>query len=412
MDYRIVVDAGHGGIDSGAVSGNLQEKDYNLAAANYMYNRFRELGVPVIITRDSDITLSRSERLNTMRSLGTDPNVIILSNHINAGGGEGVEVVYPLRDNGMLARMILESIGQEGQIMRKIYQRRLDENPSKDYYYIMRETPNTTSLLIEYGFIDNRNDQFKLNNYLLDYAEAVVRAVMNYINLPYIKPGNTLENTYTVRKGDTLYSISRRFNISIDELRLLNNLTTDNLTIGDVLIINSEENIIPDPNNGIIYTVKEGDTLYKIALDNNTTVSDIITLNNLSSTILSVGQQLLLPNKSIDKETTYTVLPGDTLYKIASIYGITVNDLISSNNLTTDTLSIGQILIIPTGINNNIDNNDIPDIIPSTQTYTVKRGDSLWLISKLFNTTVDEIKRLNNLSSNLLTIGQTLTVPL
>ena len=96
MDYRIVVDAGHGGIDSGAVSGNLQEKDYNLAAANYMYNRFRELGVPVIITRDSDITLSRSERLNTMRSLGTDPNVIILSNHINAGGGEGAEGVYPL----------------------------------------------------------------------------------------------------------------------------------------------------------------------------------------------------------------------------------------------------------------------------------------------------------------------------
>ena len=86
MNYRIVVDAGHGGNDPGAISGNLREKDYTLRAANYMYNRFRELGVPVVITRDSDITLSRQERLNTMRSLGTDPNVIILSNHINAGG--------------------------------------------------------------------------------------------------------------------------------------------------------------------------------------------------------------------------------------------------------------------------------------------------------------------------------------
>jgi len=87
--YRIVVDAGHGGSDPGAVSGNLREKDLTLKAANYMYDRFKELGVPVAITRDSDTTLSRAERLNTMRSLGTDFNVIVLSNHINAGGGEG-----------------------------------------------------------------------------------------------------------------------------------------------------------------------------------------------------------------------------------------------------------------------------------------------------------------------------------
>ena len=86
--YRIVVDAGHGGVDSGAISGNLLEKDFNLQAANYMYNRFKELGVPVVITRDTDKTLSRAERINLMKSLGTDPNVIILSNHINSSGGE------------------------------------------------------------------------------------------------------------------------------------------------------------------------------------------------------------------------------------------------------------------------------------------------------------------------------------
>ena len=87
--YRIVVDAGHGGVDSGAVSGNLLEKDFNLQVANYMYNKFKELGVPVAITRDTDKTLSRTERLNTMRNtFGNDPNVIVLSNHINAGGAE------------------------------------------------------------------------------------------------------------------------------------------------------------------------------------------------------------------------------------------------------------------------------------------------------------------------------------
>ena len=67
-DYKIIVDAGHGGEDPGAVSGNLKEKDFNLEAANYMYNRFKELGVPVAITRDSDVTLTREERLNTMNN--------------------------------------------------------------------------------------------------------------------------------------------------------------------------------------------------------------------------------------------------------------------------------------------------------------------------------------------------------
>ena len=86
-DYKIIVDAGHGGDDPGAVSGNLKEKDFNLEAANYMYNRFKELGVPVAITRDSDKTLTRQERLNIMNNtFGTTPNVIILSNHINSGG--------------------------------------------------------------------------------------------------------------------------------------------------------------------------------------------------------------------------------------------------------------------------------------------------------------------------------------
>ena len=81
-------ESGHGESDPRAVSGNLREKDLTLQATNYMYNRFKELGVPVTITRDIDRTLTRAERLNTMRSLGTDPNVIVLSNHINAGGAE------------------------------------------------------------------------------------------------------------------------------------------------------------------------------------------------------------------------------------------------------------------------------------------------------------------------------------
>ncbi len=91
----VVVDAGHGGSDPGAVNGNVKEKDLNLKSALYIYNRLKELGVPVAITRNYDEDLSRNDRLSRMvNTFGNNPDVIVLSNHINAGGGEGAEVVY------------------------------------------------------------------------------------------------------------------------------------------------------------------------------------------------------------------------------------------------------------------------------------------------------------------------------
>lgn len=102
--------------------------------------------------------------------------------------------------------MALENIGDAGQKMRKIYQRRLPENPSKDYYYIIRETDPMQSLLVEYGFIDNSADQQKLKNNLTDYVEGVVKAIADYGGYEYTPPGMSgSNNTYTVVKGDTLF---------------------------------------------------------------------------------------------------------------------------------------------------------------------------------------------------------------
>lgn len=89
----IVIDPGHGGVDSGALGNGQKEKDYTLMISQYMYDRFKELGIPVTITRDTDITLTPNERTQKiLNAYGNDPNVIVISNHLNAGGADGQSV--------------------------------------------------------------------------------------------------------------------------------------------------------------------------------------------------------------------------------------------------------------------------------------------------------------------------------
>ena len=83
----VIVDAGHGGMDSGAVSNNLQEKDLTLEVSKYIYNRLQELGIPSVITREQDEYLPKNARIQRIKELvGNNPNTLLISNHINAGG--------------------------------------------------------------------------------------------------------------------------------------------------------------------------------------------------------------------------------------------------------------------------------------------------------------------------------------
>ena len=398
---KVIIDPGHGGTDAGATGNNLLEKDYNLLISKYMYDRFKQLGIPVAITRDSDTTLSPTDRVNTiLNKFGNSSDVILISNHVNSGGGEGAEVIYALRNKDTLAKRILENIGATGQETRKYYQRRLPSDTSKDYYFIHRNTGNLEPLIVEYGFIDNTKDvEFLKENYE-ELAEAVISAVANYIGVPYTPPEGLITNTYVVQKGDTLYSIANKLGTTVSELKKENNLTSNTLQIGEVLRIPTKE-IYEEEEN--IYIVKKGDSLYSIANKYNTTVEELKRINNLTSNILSIGQVLKLPSdkaSNVEKEEntiSYTVQKGDSLYSIARKYNTTIDRIKDLNNLTTNLLSIGQVLLIPTDTN-------------LETTYTVKKGDSLYSIAKKYNTTVDRLKQLNNLTSNLLSIGQILIV--
>ena len=399
---KVIIDPGHGGTDSGATGNNLLEKDYNLLISKYMYDRFKELGIPVAITRDSDTTLSPTDRVNTiLNKFGNSSDVILISNHVNSGGGEGAEVIYALRNRDTLARRILENIGATGQETRKYYQRRLPSDTSKDYYFIHRNTGNLEPLIVEYGFIDSAKDvEFLKENYK-ELAEAVISAVANYIGVPYTPPEGITTNTYVVQKGDSLYSIANKLGTTVSELKKENNLTTNTLQIGEVLRIPTKEIYEGEEN---VYIVQKGDTLYSIAAANNTTVDELKKANNLTSNILSTGQLLKIPSALLP-ESTYIVKKGDSLYSIANKYNTTVDELKRINNLTSNILSIGQVLKLPSDKVSDVEKEE------NTISYTVQKGDSLYSIARKYSTTIDKIKDLNNLTTNLLSIGQVLLIP-
>lgn len=369
-----------------------------LDISKYMYERLKELGVPVKMTRDEDIDLPASVRpQKVLDQFGNSTDVIVISNHINAGNGEGAEVIYALRNKDTLSKNILNELEKQGQTVRKYYQRRLPSDSSKDYYYILRNTPNTEAIIVEYGFLDNEADAERLKNNYTKYAEAVVKAVTEYAGYKYIPINN--DNNYIVKKGDTLWSIAKKYNLSVDKLKEINNLSSNNLSIGDILII--KEGNSNDVSNNEYYTVVKGDSLYSIAKKYGLSVDELKKQNNLSSNILSIGQKLIVNNPQTS-DNKYIVKKGDTLWSIANNYNVTVSELKNINNKTNNSLTIGEELIIPSkSSTENI----------STITYTVKKGDNLYNIAKNYNTSVDEIKKLNNLNTNLLSIGQTLKIP-
>ncbi len=340
----VVVDASRGGSDQGATGNGLVEKEVTLEVSNYMVKRFRELGVPVASTRDKDVTLTDEERVETIiNAFGKEDQVIVISNQLSDGQGEGAEVIYALRDTDQLAKNIFDEIENEGQVMRKYYQRRLPEDLSKDYNFIIRETAPLDTVIVDYGFVDNKDDAMRLDEEILDYAEGVVRAVSRFLGYRYTSPEGIIDMTYIVKNGDSLYSIAAQYGVMVDALKEANNLENNTLTIGKVLVIPRNENM---PSSDLTYTVQKGDNLYEIANRFGVTVNNLISVNDLKSTALSLGQVLKIPSGTKEKRI-YTVKKGDSLWTIANQFDTTVEALKRVNQLDSSALSIGQKLVIP-----------------------------------------------------------------
>jgi len=398
----IVLDAWAGGDDSGVSGNGIVEKDYSLLISNYIYNRLNESGIKAFLTRKRDESLSLQDRIDLIQNeFGTSDDVIVISNQLNHDNTNGIDVIYALRDEDYLAEDIVNFLSDAGFNINDFYQLRDPNDSSLDYEPIIRDTANNETIIIRYGSVNNINDANDIKNRWQEMAEAIVKAIIIYTGGQYVDEGY-----YTVVSGDTLYSIARKFNTSVDILKQINSLNNNNLTVGQLLKIPSSGESEEGSSSGsgvdyFLYTVVSGDSLYSIASKYGISVDTLKTYNNLTSNVLNIGQVLRIPGVTSNNGViNYVVVSGDSLYSIARKYNTTVDAIKSLNNLISNNLSIGQIIKIPSSISSN-------DYI----TYVVVSGDSLYAIARKYNTTVDEIKSLNNLTSNNLSIGQILKIP-
>ena len=329
-DNMVIIDAYRGGNDIGYEDNNVIEKDFNLMISNYIKNRLDELGIDNIMTRDNDIYLSDSQRADIINSY----NGIAISNRLNYGDDNGVEIEYSLRNSSNLSNKIGDAFNDRDIYVNKIYQRRDENDTSKDYDDLLKNV-RTETIVIDYGYINNNDDITNVINNYTRYAESVVKGIADYYGKNY---SYNIGNEYIVSKGDTLYSIAKKYNITVNQLKDYNNLKTNTLKIGQVLKIPTKSD---EASPYSTYVVQKGDSLWSISRKFNTSVNELKTLNNLSSNLLSIGQILKLPSKN-----TYIVQKGDTLYSIARKYNISVTELKNKNNLKNNIINIGQVLFI------------------------------------------------------------------
>ena len=339
----VIIDAGHGGSDPGGGSNEYwKEKDLNLKISLYEYERLRQLGIPVKLTRDNDTTLDPTERVLKVYSLADGNNDILISNHINVDYGriDGAEVIYSIKDSDTFAKLIASNLQAAGQNLSPsgVYTR--TNELGNDYYYIIRNVRPIKSVLVEFGFADSPgNDVMLLRDNWERLAEAVVKSVAEFLGYPY-SVGSPI-GKYTVIKGDTLYSIASKFNMTVNELKNLNSLTSNTIYPGQVLSVYPS---VPSAQT-ITYIVKKGDSLYNIARSFGTSVSAIKNANGLTSDNIYVYQSLIIPLAFSIGE--YLVKKGDTLYSIANKFNISVETLKALNNLGNDVIYPYQALIVP-----------------------------------------------------------------
>ena len=248
---------------------------------------------------------------------------------------------------------------------------------------------------------------------------------------------------YTVKTGDTLWKISQKTGLSIEEITSKNKLNnSSNIYVGQKLTIGDNKD--NKNTNSIRYTVKSGDLLWKISQRYDVTVQEIIDLNKINSPYyIYIGQTLLIPGEEENNQPQnsyfyYTVKAGDILWNISQKYDTTVKKLVKLNNINNAyDLYVGRKLIVPlkenqptdnnndgssnngssnngngNGNNNNNNNNNNSRYVPYSF-YKIKAGDHIWTIADYFGVKTSILIKYNNITNiNEIQAGEVLIIPL
>ncbi len=229
---------------------------------------------------------------------------------------------------------------------------------------------------------------------------------------------NSNVSYYKIKRGDVIGQIAEKFKVSVDDIKSWNNLSSNKIIAGKTLKIytsgspnNTNTSNVKNKNSNVVsYKIKKGDTIGKIAEMHKVSVSDLKKWNNISGNKIIAGKTLKIYTASGKTNTTtqktsgnysyHTVKRGETLSQIAEKYKVSIASIKKLNSISSSKIIVGEQLKIKKGstVGNNV------------QYHLVSKGESLYSIAKKYNTTVQKLKSINNLSSSNIKAGQKLKV--
>lgn len=405
-DILIVIDPGHGGEDPGSIGPSRKyEKDATLSISKKLAAQLNAVpGIKTRMTRNADYFVNLNRRVAIARE---NEAHLMISIHADAfttpqPRGGSVFVLNTRRANTEISRWIenkekqSELLGGSGAAFtgniddKNVNQTLLDlqfSHSQKEGYKLatailsemgkvaklhnskpintslaVLRSPQIPSVLVETGFISNPTEEKLLfqRSHQDKLARAVTKAVVKYLKanppegiiLSNATPSTGSVSQHKVSRGESLSVIASKYGTSTQALMKLNNLKSSSLAIGQVLKIpgsaSSSSSSSAVKTKTITHTVKSGEYLGKIASRYKVSVADIKRENRLKSETVRVGQKLRITVEVKDIPLRkHKVARGDYLGKIASKYGVSVDGIRKANNLRSDSLAVGQVLIIP-----------------------------------------------------------------
>lgn len=219
---------------------------------------------------------------------------------------------------------------------------------------------------------------------------------------------------YTIKSGDTLYFLAIRYNTTVEAIMAINpGIDPKNLQIGQVICIPQTAPPLPPCPNGFYYTIRPGDTFYKLSQQFNVPLQAIIDANpGVDPNNLQIGQIVCIPQAAPPMPPCpngfyYTIRPGDTLFTLSQRFNVPVQAIIAANpGIDPNNLQIGQVICIPQAT---------PAPLPPCPNgfyYTIRPGDTLFSIGQRFNVSVQAIIAANpGIDPNNLQVGQIICIP-